>query len=97
MTVTTMTFQHVNAFDALMAQAGAAVGNALRSVANLFATDAAAEPRRNCSTGPTSTRKPSLPMPLTCAPPLSATSTATAERPRLPRPATAHNVSRSLP
>jgi len=45
MTVTTMTFQHVNAFDALMAQAGAAVGNALRSVANLFATDAAAEPR----------------------------------------------------
>ncbi len=27
MTVTTMTFQHVNAFDALMAQAGAAVGN----------------------------------------------------------------------
>ncbi|RZS54648.1 hypothetical protein [Sphaerotilus mobilis] len=45
MTVTTMTFQHVNAFDALMAQAGAAVGNALRSVANLFATDAATEPR----------------------------------------------------
>ncbi|MGY0197102.1 hypothetical protein ACWA7J_18690 [Leptothrix sp. BB-4] len=44
MTVTTMTFQHVTAFDALMAQAGAVVGNALRSVATLFATDRA-EPR----------------------------------------------------
>jgi hypothetical protein len=44
MTVTTMTFQHVNAFDALMAQAGAAVGNALRSVATLFESERA-EPR----------------------------------------------------
>jgi hypothetical protein len=45
MSVTTMTFRQVNAFDALIGQAGLAVGRSLRALASLFQTANRSQPR----------------------------------------------------